>query len=65
MVASLLQEVKVTPKYIDDYETIVGRDKINKLKELSAPLKGKKVLNINATAFGGGVVELLKTSCSL
>ena len=60
-----LQEVRIMPKSIDDYIPIVGSDKIDNLKKLAEPLKGKKVLNLNATAYGGGVAELLKTQVAL
>lgn len=60
-----LQDVRIIPKSIDEYIPVVGADRINSLKELAAPLKGKKVLNVNATAYGGGVAELLKTQVAL
>lgn len=61
----MLQEVRVIPKSVDEYESIVGKEKIQKLKDLAAPLKGKRVLHLNATAYGGGVAELLKTQVAL
>ncbi|MDD3013007.1 MAG: glycosyltransferase [Candidatus Gastranaerophilales bacterium] len=61
----LLQQVRVTPKHIDDYIPIVGEKRINKLKKLAKPLKNKRLLNLNATAYGGGVAELLKTQVAL
>jgi trehalose synthase len=61
----ILQPVRVTPKHIDDYIPIVGADRINKLKKLAEPLKNRRLLNINATAYGGGVAELLKTQVAL
>ena len=63
--SKVLQEVRVIPKKIDDYEPIVGKEKIDRLKELAKPLKGKKILNLNTTAYGGGVAELLKTQVAL
>ena len=60
-----LQEVRVLSRSIDDYIPIVGEERIKRLKELAKPLQGKKVLNLNATAFGGGVSELLKTQVPL
>ncbi len=60
-----LQEVRIIPKSIDDYISVVGQERINSLKKLAEPLKGKKVLNLNATAYGGGVAELLKTQVAL
>lgn len=61
----ILQEVRVIPKHIEDYEPIVGKEKIDNLKLLAKPLKNKKILHLNATAYGGGVAELLKTQVAL
>ena len=57
----IMQKVRVMPKEIDDYIDIVGEEKINNLKKLSKSLKNKKIMHVNATAYGGGVAELLKT----
>jgi trehalose synthase len=65
MLNQIMQEVRVMSKSIDDYAPIIGEEKIKRLKELAFTLKNKKVLNINATAFGGGVAELLKTQIAL
>jgi len=42
-----------------DYESIVGRDVIDELCLIAEKLKGKKIQNINSTAVGGGVAEIL------
>ncbi|HUX88514.1 MAG TPA: glycosyltransferase [Chloroflexota bacterium] len=55
----MLQTVEVTTKVLDDYRPIVGDDKISAIQALAAPLRGARVLHLNATAFGGGVTELL------
>ncbi len=44
---------------IKNYESIVGAQAINELYYLGEKLKGKKVKNINSTAVGGGVAEIL------
>ncbi|MDB4349704.1 glycosyltransferase [Omnitrophica bacterium] len=44
---------------IEDYIPIVGRDRIEELKLVSQKLKGKVIQNINSTAVGGGVAEIL------
>lgn len=64
-IGQILQQVRVTPKHIDDYIPIVGEERIKNLKKLAEPLKNKRVLNLNATAYGGGVAELLKTQVAL
>lgn len=46
---------------INEYEPFVGRSTIEELKALAAELKGKMIQNINATAVGGGVAEILNS----
>ncbi|HEY9765226.1 MAG TPA: hypothetical protein V6C82_02640, partial [Chroococcales cyanobacterium] len=53
--------VEVQAKHLDDYLSIVGEEKIEEILELAAKLKGARVLHLSATAFGGGVAELLGT----
>ena len=44
-----------------DYTHIAGRGLIEEIRERAAPLEGKRVLHVSATAFGGGVSEILYT----
>jgi len=44
---------------LEEYEPIVGKGVINELRLLAERLKGKSVQNINSTAIGGGVAEIL------
>ena len=57
----MLQEVPLGSESLTDYTHLVGRDLVESIRELSAPLEGKKVLHVSATAFGGGVSEILYT----
>jgi trehalose synthase len=57
----LLQPVGVGHKTLADYTHLVGRPLIEEINELAAELKGLKVLHLSATAFGGGVSEILYT----
>jgi trehalose synthase len=57
----LLQEVALGHKSLTDYTHIVGKDLTEQIRELAEPLKGKRVLHVSATAFGGGVSEILYT----
>ncbi|MBL7119461.1 MAG: glycosyltransferase [Dehalococcoidia bacterium] len=41
------------------YASIVGEDSIERLQRAAKPLKGLKLLELNATAQGGGVAEML------
>lgn len=47
------------PNNIKDYEKIVGKDTIDELYAIAEKLKGKSIQNINSTAVGGGVAEIL------
>ncbi|PIR16889.1 MAG: glycosyl transferase family 1 [Deltaproteobacteria bacterium CG11_big_fil_rev_8_21_14_0_20_49_13] len=44
---------------LSDYEPIVGKVVIDELANLAGLLKGKRIQNINSTAVGGGVAEIL------
>jgi trehalose synthase len=57
----LLQEVALGQKTLTDYTHIVGKDLTEQIRQLAEPLKGKRVLHVSATAFGGGVSEILYT----
>jgi trehalose synthase len=57
----MLQSVTVGAKTLADYTHIVGRPLIEEIRELSAPLAGKRVVHLSATSFGGGVSEILYT----
>ena len=57
----MLQEVPLGQKSLADYTHLVGRDMVERVRELAEPLKGKRVLHVSATAFGGGVSEILYT----
>ena len=57
----MLQPVAVGHKTLADYTHICGRELIEEIRELAEPLKGQRVVHISATAFGGGVSEILYT----
>jgi len=57
----VLTEVAVGSKSLSDYTHILGKGLIEEIRELVEPLKGKRVLHVSATAFGGGVSEILYT----
>jgi trehalose synthase len=57
----VLQPVSVGHKSLADYTHLVGRDLTVEVRELAAELEGLKVLHLSATAFGGGVSEILYT----
>ncbi len=57
----MLQEVSLGQKELSDYTHICGRGLVEQIRELAKPLEGKRVLHVSATAFGGGVSEILYT----
>ncbi|MDQ3609492.1 MAG: glycosyltransferase [Actinomycetota bacterium] len=57
----MLQRVAVGSKILADYTHIVGRDLVDEIRELAAGLQGARVVHLSATAFGGGVSEILYT----
>src|SRR5918911_1678503 len=54
----MLQLVNVGHKSLADYATIATRGLMDQIRSLAAPLDGKRVLHLSATAFGGGVAEI-------
>src|SRR5919197_3697625 len=54
----VLQLVNVGHKSLADYATIATRGLMDEIRRLAAPLAGKKVVHLSATAFGGGVAEI-------
>ncbi|MGN6373787.1 MAG: glycosyltransferase [Solirubrobacteraceae bacterium] len=57
----MLQPVAVGHKSLADYTHICGRELIEEIRQLAEPLKGQRVVHVSATAFGGGVSEILYT----
>ena len=55
----MLQPVGVGHKSLADYTHLVGRPLIEEIRKLSDELKGLRILHLSATAFGGGVSEIL------
>lgn len=47
---------------LEDYSSIVSEEKIERLQSVAQRLKGLKVLELNSTAQGGGVAEMLYSS---
>jgi trehalose synthase len=54
----MLPPVNVGTKALADYGTILGRGLMAEIHRLAAPLEGKRVVHLSATAFGGGVAEI-------
>ena len=58
---AVLQEVALGNKSLADYTHLAGRGLVDEIRELAESLEGKRVLHVSATAFGGGVSEILYT----
>ncbi|MEI8000539.1 MAG: glycosyltransferase [Actinomycetes bacterium] len=61
----MLERVPLLERHLHDYAGVVGDDVIDHVRTLAAPLQGARVLHLNATAYGGGVAELLATHVPL
>jgi trehalose synthase len=57
----MLQVVSTEQKKLQDYESFVGEEVLSEIRSAAAPFAGARVLHINATAYGGGVAEILQT----
>ncbi len=57
----MLSTVNVSPKSLEAYRPIVGGEIIEEIHALARPFQGARVVHVNATAFGGGVAEILHT----
>jgi len=55
----VLTPVSVGNKSLADYTHLAGRPLIQEIRELAQDLEGLRVLHLSATAFGGGVSEIL------
>jgi trehalose synthase len=54
-----MRRVNLAPTSIEDYRGLIGDEEVAGIEELAAPLRGARILHINATAVGGGVAEML------
>jgi trehalose synthase len=61
----MLQRVAVGRSSLDAYRGIVPEHIIEELHDHAKALRGARILHINATAYGGGVSELLRSSVPL
>src|SRR5215207_11353439 len=61
----MLETVDVGTQCIDCYEASAGAEAVARLQALAAPLRGARVLHLNATPYGGGVAEILRSEVPL
>jgi len=61
----VLQQVAVGQWALDAYRDVVPDFILEALREQANRLRGARILHVNATAYGGGVSELLRSSVPL
>jgi trehalose synthase len=61
----MLPTVPVPPRPLDEYREVAGAEAVERVRDIAAPLRGARVLQISSGAFGTGVAELLLTQVGL
>ncbi len=61
----MLETVDAGVQSLSRYDASVGAGALARLHELAAPLRGLRVLHVNATPYGGGVAEILRSEVPL
>ena len=61
----MLESVDVGRRFVSDYEATAGREAVENLRVLAEPLRGARILHLNATPYGGGVAEILRSQVPL
>jgi trehalose synthase len=61
----MLETVDVGKQDLNLYARSAGAEAVAQLRELAAPLEGARVLHVNATPYGGGVAEILRSEIPL
>lgn len=61
----MLQSVDVGERFIEDYRGIATDELLDELLPVARDLQGLRILNLNATPYGGGVSELLRSTVPL
>src|SRR5205809_4049880 len=46
---------------IEDYEPLIGRERVERIREKSRKFKSLRVANFNSTYYGGGVAEMISS----
>src|ERR671910_3358200 len=61
----MLETVDVGTQDLNLYERSAGAEAVAQLRGLAAPLEGARILHVNATPYGGGVAEILRSEIPL
>ncbi len=54
-----MRPVAVGTKALSGYARLVGEERLEEIRRFAEPLRGARVLHVNATSYGGGVAEIL------
>jgi trehalose synthase len=54
-----LERVPTSPRPLEAYAALAPADLLAEIHEIAADLRGLRIVQVNATAAGGGVAELL------
>lgn len=49
----------VRDRRIEDYSGIIGKEEVEKIKDVAEKISGLEIVHVNSTSFGGGVAEIL------
>jgi trehalose synthase len=61
----MLQTVDIGERALEDYRGVAADSLLEELRARAEPLHGARVLHVNATSYGGGVSELLRSTVPL
>ena len=61
----MLESVDVGKRAVADYGATAGPEVVERLRALAEPLRGARILHLNATPYGGGVAEILRSEVPL
>jgi trehalose synthase len=61
----VLRTVDVPARRLEDYVDDAGEEAVEALRAAAEPFRGARILQVNSTAYGGGVAELLVTHVAL
>ena len=57
----MLQTVDVGVESLNNYRSLITEEKVEEIRKLAHELNGARILHLNATPYGGGVSELLRS----
>ena len=61
----MLQLIDIAVAPIEEYRAVIGSEPVERLEQLARDLRGARIAHINATPFGGGVSELLRSTVAI